>query len=213
MEAHLMLAAHMMNLEENVGEEEVELQLTDRYGIDAANFEELVNDLLTCTKPFQHPLSGETLYALGRFSHENPNDWHAFLAYMPVTTRPELGWTRIQFLQKSYCVCFSCCTDLCEPQCPWCSRERHTCCCGPCPQEACNPDCRHLNCNPQQAERTEQDMINQFQKLWQEGIVFEKILPKVPEKPEPDRTYTLIHQDCSRTQLTGRELEAFRERL
>ena len=91
MEAHLMLAAHMMNLEENVGEEEVELQLIDQYSIDAVNFEELVNDLLTCTKPFQHPLSGETLYALGRFSHENPNDWHAFLAYMPVTTRPGPG--------------------------------------------------------------------------------------------------------------------------
>ena len=212
MEAHLMLAAHMMNLEENVGEEEIELQLTDRYGIDAANFEELVNDLLTCTKPFQHPLSGETLYALGRFSHENPNDWHAFLAYMPVTTRPGPGWTK-KVLQERYCICCSCCTDLCEPQCPWCSRERHTCCCGPCPQEPCNPDCRHLNCNPQQAERTEQDMINQFQKLRQEGIVFEKILPMAPEKPEPDRTYTLIHRDCSRTQLTGRELEAFMERL
>ena len=91
MEEHLMLAAHMMNLEEDVGEEEVELQLIDRYGVDAVNFEVLVDDLLTCTKPFQHPISGQTLYALGRFSHENPDEWHALLAYMPVTPRPDPG--------------------------------------------------------------------------------------------------------------------------
>ena len=45
MEEHLMLAAHMMNLEEDVGEEEVELQVIDRYGIDTVNFEALAADL------------------------------------------------------------------------------------------------------------------------------------------------------------------------
>ena len=213
MEEHLMLAAHMMHLEENAGEEEVELQLIDRYGVDAVNFEVLVDDLLTCTKPFQHPISRQTLYALGRFSHENPDEWHAFLAYMPVTTKPDPGWTMMQVLQEKYCVCFSCCADICEPQCAWCNRERHECRCGFCPQEDCNPDCKHLNCNPEEVQKVEQDMITHFQKRWEEGTVFEKILPMALEKPESDRTYILIHRDCSRTQLTGRELETFKERL
>ena len=79
------LAAHLVEIDvEQNDEEEIEKALIAKYGINMTQFEELTDDLLMLTKPFQHPISGETLYAFGKFDPDRPNNWMAFIAYVPV---------------------------------------------------------------------------------------------------------------------------------
>ena len=79
------LAAHLVEMDaEQNDEERIEEALIEKYGINMERFEELTNDLLMLTKPFQHPFSGETLHAFGRFDPDRPGDWLAFIAYVPV---------------------------------------------------------------------------------------------------------------------------------
>ena len=79
------LAAHLAEMDAEQNDEEgIEKALIEKYGINMEQFEELTNDLLMLTKPFQHPISGETLYAFGKFDPDRPGDWLAFIAYVPV---------------------------------------------------------------------------------------------------------------------------------
>ena len=79
------LAAHLVEMDaEQNDEERIEEALMKTYGITMEQFEELANDLFMLTKPFQHPISGETLYAFSKFDPDRPDDWVAFIAYVPV---------------------------------------------------------------------------------------------------------------------------------
>ena len=79
------LAAHLveMDAEEN-DEEQLQQAFMDKHGINMEQFEELADYLLMLTKPFQDPISGESLYAFSKFDPDQSNDWLAFIAYVPV---------------------------------------------------------------------------------------------------------------------------------
>ena len=77
----------------------------------------------------------------------------------------------MELLRNRYCICSCCCAGQCRSECPWCTREIHCCACGTSPEDRenpcqpCSPDCRHLNCNPEEAERTERQMDQLLRKV------------------------------------------------
>ena len=85
--------------------------------------------------------------------------------------QPESQPKTFELLRDRYCICACCCAGQCRSECPWCSREIHRCACGTSPEDRdspcrpCSPDCRHLNCNPEEAGRTERQMDQLFRKV------------------------------------------------
>ena len=166
------------------------------------------------------------IYALGEFSHENPDEWLAHLAFMPVVPgenpwadppgvpprdEGQSGRKPLQILRERFCVCFSCCPDMCDPDCPWCSRKLQPCSCMACPAEPCDPNCLHLNCNPGQVAETSQAMMYAFWQLWKDRKVFEQRLEHVLiDASQAQANFTLVELDGTRRTVTGQELDAIR---
>ena len=82
MNEYLELAANVMELEENEQDDPavVEQALLDRWGLGPEQWEDLMDNLIPWTKPFQHPMSGRTLHAFGDFDPAAPGEWRTFIA-------------------------------------------------------------------------------------------------------------------------------------
>ena len=100
---------------------------------------------------------------------------------------------RLRGLELKYCLCTSCCTDMCEKNCAFCHSDKMGCSCqGATPCDPCDPECNHPNCSEEAYERARGMLAEHAKKHWTKAEVF--------PPPKPFREY-LIGQ--MRAQLQG----------
>ena len=92
MKEYLNLARQVLDMEEARYDDpkDVEHELDERWGMSKEDWADLVDTLITWTRPFQDPTTRMSTHAFGRANPRDPSDWISIISHTPIHNWKEL---------------------------------------------------------------------------------------------------------------------------